>query len=353
MRILTLSHVDAAWIKQRPHFVAEALEAQGNDVLFAYARAFSRGKLVKTEMSCNTMPLMVAPNRIREHEMVRLIDATLQSLIAIALAVAYRPDVVWLCSPRLELVARLVRRMVRAELVYDYMDRNGAFDDAHERVADAERRLFMLADTVTCSSAVLRRDVESQAPHQAVQLMRNALSDPDRWSYRRGNVTARPGHVVLGYAGTISSWLDVDLLAEALRLRPHWSVRLWGPADVQVPAHGRIALEGVLNHAELADALHECDVLVMPFKMSPLIQAVDPVKAYEYVATGRGVVLPTYSETDHFEPYADRYEPGDVESFIHAVESAVGRSVPQDVGCFVEQNTWDARVRDLRLSGRR
>lgn len=353
MRILTLSHVDAAWIKQRPHFVAEALAAQGNDVLFAYARAFSRNKLVNTEISCKTMPLVVAPNRIRKQGAVRLIDGTLQSLIGLVLAVAYRPEVVWLCSPRLELVARLVRRLVGAELVYDYMDRNDAFDDAHERVADAERRLFRLADRVTCSSAVLLTDVDGQAPHQKVQLMRNALSDPDRWSFRPGSVSSRPGHVVLGYAGTISSWLDVDLLAEALRLRPQWSIRLWGPADIQVPEHERMTVEGVLNHADLPDALHQCDVLVMPFRMTPLIEAVDPVKAYEYVATGRGVVLPAYSETDHFEPYADRYDAGDVESFVRAVESAAGRPVPQAVSSFVEQNTWDARVRELRLAGRR
>lgn len=340
-----LSHVDARWIKQRPHFMAEGMNDADFDVTFAYARAFSRRAMVGGGVSCKSVPLLVVPNGLRSRRVWKRIDAVVQILWAVALAIVRRPDVVWLTGPRLGRCALWIRRMTGSRLVYDYMDRNALFDDATTAVAREEQNLLGRADLVLCSSSALLDDVERLAPTIPSLLVRNALADPGRWRPNDSRLSP-PGaeRVLIGYAGTISSWFDTGVVDSALEREPGWRVSAWGPCDVEMPGSDRFVWNGVVAHHVLPEALGSCDVLVMPFRLTPLIEAVDPVKAYEYIATGLPVVLPRYNGTDHFEPFAHRYTPGDADDFIRAVKAAVcaQRLEPADV--FTEQNTWTIRV---------
>lgn len=349
MRILMLSHVDARWIKQRPHFLAEALHDAGHDVLFAYARAYDRTRLQDTDLSCPAHALLTMPNRLRRGVLLISIDSVIQVAWAVVLRMRLRPDVVWLTSPRLAVAARFLQRWGRVRLVYDYMDRNALFDDVAAGVEDEELRMLRTSDLILCSSSALLADVNGLSQSAPAALVRNALGDPAVWKAARRDPHARPDEIVMGYAGTISSWFDFKLILAALDANPSWRLRLWGPADVPVPGHPRLLVEGVVAHRDLPDHLAECDVLVMPFALTPLIKAVDPVKAYEYVATGLAVVLPQYPETDHFEPMAQRYLAGDVGSFVDAVRRSSVNQTPDNARDeFVRANTWHERVAGLQ-----
>jgi hypothetical protein len=46
----------------------------------------------------------------------------------------------------------------------------------------------------------------------------------------------------------------------------------------------------------------------MPFKVNPLIEAVDPVKIYEYLLFGNFIIAPDYIELDKFGDLICRYK---------------------------------------------
>jgi hypothetical protein len=77
------------------------------------------------------------------------------------------------------------------------------------------------------------------------------------------------------------------------------------------------------------------------------------VNAYDFIASGCPVVLPNYSETQHFVEFAGLYQPGNAQEF----ESCVNREIAQRnfkkgrVDRFAMENTWTARVSELMASG--
>ena len=64
---------------------------------------------------------------------------------------------------------------------------------------------------------------------------------------------------------------------------------------------------GVLEHERLWEAAEQTDAMIMPFKVNPIIEAVDPVKLYEYINMGKAVIAPYYKEIERFRPYVYFY----------------------------------------------
>lgn len=342
MKFLVVSHVDARWIKQRPHFMSEALAARGHDVRFAYARAFNRSILGADSVTLPKFPLLLVPQRLQRP--LRFVDFLVQVMWALLLR-SFRPEVIVITSPRISVLGRVLRKVTGATLVYDHMDRSTAFEGAMGATLEDECQVVRSADLVLCSSGVLLRDVVAIRGSAGSLLVRNALSDPSRWIAGQRSRRTDNNELILGYCGTISAWFDWDVVAAALERNPGWRLRLWGPADVSLPRHPQVVYAGISPHGELPRILAGCDVLVMPFRVTPLIEAVDPVKAYEYIATGRGVVLSRYASSEPFARFAELFTSGDVDSFIQAVDRASrSRLASADVLAFAESNTWEARA---------
>lgn len=345
MSVLVLSHVDRDWIKQRPHFLAEALHQSGMPVLFAFAHAFRRRALVRQRLACPTFRLLLVPPVLREK--LSSIDRAVQRVISAVLARRLHPSVVIVTHPRLATLAMAVAAHEKAVLVYDCMDRVTLLAGGSAPDAPAEQELIRTSRLVTCSSERLLQDVSNVRRDAGAHLLRNALwGDRDWW----GGPGAREGdRLSLGYVGTVSAWMDWSVVTAALESRPGWQLNIWGPSDVVPPDHDRLRWHGVARHTDLPQVFARCDVLVMPFLLNELVLAVDPVKAYEYVASGRGVVLPRYAETEHFLPLAQLYEAGDVGSFLTAVEEAARRRNERwRVNEFVQANSWERRASELR-----
>jgi glycosyltransferase involved in cell wall biosynthesis len=93
--------------------------------------------------------------------------------------------------------------------------------------------------------------------------------------------------------------------------------------------------------------MRACSVLVMPFLVTPLIEGVDPVKIYEYIATGRPVVASDYKELEHFGPLIARYR--NARQFTQLVaESLIQVASKQgETRNFIETNCWKARALEI------
>lgn len=153
---------------------------------------------------------------------------------------------------------------------------------------------------------------------------------------------------IIGYYGAISEWFDVKMVREAAEARPDWQFVLIGDtvgADVSpLKRLPNVHLLGRQPYAALPGYLHQFDVACIPFLRTPLTDAADPVKFYEYLSAGKPVVAVDLPE---LEPHRDYFYPvRSVAHFVSQIEVALREQSPEKVQArieFARQNTWRHR----------
>lgn len=182
-------------------------------------------------------------------------------------------------------------------VVYDCSDLMPAFHHAGDRVARDERNLAQCASIITCSAQGLVEHIKSIAPDKPVFLIRNGV----HWE-RFQNTYKVPCQLKdipyprIGFVGSISYWIDIDLVAEVAKRRSDWHFVLIGPARVSVPQLPNIHLLPPVPPGEVNCYIHGFNVSIIPFRDMPLTRCVNPLKLYEYLACGKPVVATPYGD---------------------------------------------------------
>lgn len=107
----------------------------------------------------------------------------------------------------------------------------------------------------------------------------------------------------------ISHWFDFDIVRSLAEKYPDGSVILVGPVEVPVPPlPNNVIFIGTVLHLALAPILKAFDVGIIPFRRSSAIDAVNPVKLYEYLAAGLPVLSSRFSEIVEFSEFVTLYD---------------------------------------------
>jgi len=101
---------------------------------------------------------------------------------------------------------------------------------------------------------------------------------------------------ILVYLSQITDRVDFQLLTDIAQKRPEWNILLIGPIvcskQLIAPLQklSNIHFVGALPYKEAAKLVAQADVCILPHKMSNLTMTLDPIKIYDYLATGRPIV---------------------------------------------------------------
>ena len=126
------------------------------------------------------------------------------------------------------------------------------------------------------------------------------------------------------------------------KLAEHFEIHLYGPLEVTLPNIKNVSYHGSVAHAEIQTEMQKYDVLIMPFIINELIKSVNPVKLYEYVASGKVVLAPDYEETRVFENFIFRYKSfEDILSHLKSHKGLPDDSIRKE---FVQNSTWSGRL---------
>jgi glycosyltransferase involved in cell wall biosynthesis len=231
-------------------------------------------------------------------------------------------------------------------IVYDCLDAHPEFPTNRARVlADAERRLAGSADMVVATSEPLRRQMERWNP--AARLLPNACDfalfadlpapSPDAES------------LTIGYVGAVDSWFDMDLLARVADLEPRWRFEIVGAIEdvaSRIPRRPNLTFHGERAHREMPDFRRRFDVEIIPFRLSALTHATDPVKLYEAAAAGRTVVATPMRSLEQFARRGLVRLASTPEDFAREIASAAreGGEGARRQRAFARENTWDIRA---------
>lgn len=242
----------------------------------------------------------------------------------------------------------LAKILPNSRLVYDCMDHHGGFGNTGAGIAAQESRLLRESDAVVTTAQVLQEIAAAQNSNAV--LIRNA-TDFDYFSKKPStSFHDDQGRRVLGYYGAIADWLDVELLTKVAKRFPECLLLLIGSdecgARQQLMGLGNVKFTGEVNYLELTHFLYGMDVCLLPFKVTPLTLATNPVKVYEYLSAGKPVVAVNLPELSQFEGLV--WAAYGHDQFLSCVEDALtaigdGAAVAARQA-FAAVNTWDQRV---------
>lgn len=347
MKLLYLSHVSWSWTKQRPQFLAEELSHK-YEVTYVQEGSFRTRSNNSSEI-VRIKRLFLLP--FSRYFIIRLINEFLYKVQLYTLC--KESDIIWFTSP--QVVNWIPKRFfINKITIYDCMDDMIELYPSDKKMGDNEVVLYKKAKLVLASSSHLAGKLKQRYGSREIQIVNNAIStnfDNTTEALPSGYVDFfQKGKTILTYVGSISSWMDFDLLKAIHNKFPQITINLWGPPhNVTLPEHSGINLCGTVEHKYVSSILSSSDILIMPFVVNELIESVNPVKLYEYIYSGKPCLAPKYGESMQFKEYVNLYESH--EECLSQIEKIIKgdlKQKPQEA-CreFVKHNTWSDRAKSI------
>ncbi len=106
------------------------------------------------------------------------------------------------------------------------------------------------------------------------------------------------GKPIAGFYGSISAWLDQDLLVQTIKALPHWHFVFIGKVDCNVDKlqqFSTVYFLGSRPHNDLPKYIQNWNVAMLPFLNNKQIQMCNPLKLREYIASGTPVVTTDFN----------------------------------------------------------
>jgi teichuronic acid biosynthesis glycosyltransferase TuaH len=344
MRILYLIHTDWCWIKQRSQFLAEEL-AKKNDIFVVTKFSPRRTNLVVSKRPSYCISLPFLPFQIRSLRVLARIDEVIFASIFKRWNVIRQFDLIIVTHP---LLARYA--MWHANMIYDLHDDNANFYPVesflHEYIRKRNKEALHKARLVVFSSSYLQTKFTAET--QCSTIVRNGhnISLRPKKSFSPTPDIAKK----IFYFGTVSSWFDQRLLLHSLERAIRVEYHVIGPIDISRVAHKRIKWYGPLPHLTMLNLCSDADAFVMPFRITPLIKGVDPVKLYEYIAFGQPIITMYYSEVARFAPFVYFYH--NVDEYHTLIKRLEVNDLPpkgekKQVEDFLHNSSWSVRAREM------
>jgi len=255
------------------------------------------------------------------------------------------PIVYWISVPT---AISMINIRAQDKVIYYCGDDFSGLDGVdYDLVAPFEKQLIKKADMIYVVSDTLKQKM----PKNKTFLLRHGVDF---------NLFNKPANIdeslqkhrpTLGFYGSLSNWLDLDLLKQLAQARPEYDLLLIGKSKVNLDA--LLAFENVTHieaiaHNQLPKFSQHWQVALLPFVDNAQIRACDPLKLKEYLAAGAPIVATNF-------PAVDKYKEtiliaSDVQGFIQRVDWAVNLSRSsgliwrQNSSEQVKQDSWQKKA---------
>ena len=156
---------------------------------------------------------------------------------------------------------------------------------------------------------------------------------------------------VIGFFGTIDTWVDMGVIASLAKRFPQFSFVVVGRSSVPLDflqEMKNVYLTGPIPYAELPNFAQSFDVGLIPFLLNDLTKAVNPLKLMEYFAIGLPVIstrLPDILDVPGPLFFASTHQ-----EFGDQLESVLSRDctiLKKEALETAKKNSWDSRAEDF------
>ncbi len=242
---------------------------------------------------------------------------------------------------------------------YRLADRLDKFAAIPANVGELQKELIRRVDFVLATSRSLWEWARA-VREDHVYYLPNAVSEIffEEAGESPGDFPAE-GTPVAVYAGTIDTRFDLDTLTFAVRELKEVHFLLVGPLTdkslraglEELAAEDNFTMVGAKPYESLPAYLQGAAAGLIPFQLNELTEAVNPIKYFEYLASGLPVVAPHMRELKEMggplHSYSDR------EGFCAAVQEAVaagkGQAYRNELRQFALKHTWRSRFEEIKV----
>ncbi len=244
----------------------------------------------------------------------------------------------------------------RATVVYDCVDDHGAqagVDRNPQRVQEEEAAIIKRSILVLTTSRRLFELKRHQ--HSNVNLLLNA---GDVTAFLKSvavapEIAALPKPVI-GTVGALDGYkIDFELLLQVARRRPAWQFALVGEPVLdhgntlleELQALSNVHLLGSVDHRVVPSYVQGFDVCIIPYRSNAYNAASFPLKFWEFMATGKPVVVTGVPELKEYRTligYADSAE--EFEKNIETALRLASLAQGEQRRALAQEHTWEQRV---------
>ena len=238
-----------------------------------------------------------------------------------------------------------------SRLIYDYIDYHEGFNNTPTEIDLLENKLFKNAYFIISASSYLDKIASKYSEKHAI--IRNAC-EYEYFSSAPEKIYRDPkGRKILGYYGAIAEWFDQDLIKEVAKRFSNCLIMLIGQDTVNAKANLKIfpniMFVGEVPYKDIPTYLYSFDVCLLPFKITPLTLATNPLKVYEYLSAGKTVVSVDLPEIYQFEGLVKVSR--NAEEFLVEIKNAISLSINHEIIInrknFAKKQTWQHRTEKL------
>lgn len=259
----------------------------------------------------------------------------------------------WTQSP---IAASLLGKLETRAIIYDNTDDwtlAGFGGKAQQQIEAGDRYFTNHADLVLTCSPFLTK--QKQVAGANVAYVRNGVDLKLYQSQPEAKIIEpvlkdlpRP---ILGYTGSLHAGrLDLALLKKLADSRPEWSLVLVGPnflppaETLDLQSRANLHLTGSRPFKTLPALISQFDLLILPHLVTTFTESLDPIKVYEYLATGKPIVAAPVAGVRDYPGLI--YLANSVDEFIFQVEAALAEPANlRTARCeAAKQHDWEDRL---------
>ncbi|ASP39650.1 glycosyl transferase [Bacterioplanes sanyensis] len=215
----------------------------------------------------------------------------------------------------------------------------------HDTVSQREQELVQRADLILAAS----ENLAARFPSARTQLLPHGV---DYHSFAspapRAPDLPNDGRPIAGFYGSLSQWIDIELLQQTASALPHWHFVFVGQPVVDISALQRlenVTFLGPRPHGELPSYSQHWQASLLPFRDNAQIRACNPLKLLEYMAAGRPIVSTRFPALSAY-PGAVSVVDG-VDDMVAALQRAASTTTLDSQQQLASQHDWDRRADQL------
>ena len=351
MKILYFSPLPFHDLKQRPQEIAEALSKR-HDVWYIEPTISYIGTLRNRALSCYTDSYDISPTlhilkldgrfslplRMQFMDPLRINTIFERRQLSNLLKTC---DMIWIGY---EVWQRLLPLDVSKMLVYDKMDDNvklSADRIIRKYLTNCEKQLLKKCNIIFVTA---RQFLDRMQAYSNVYLVPNGFQYLQPMHAQQVYRTSRK---VFGYIGKISHWFDTEAVKRLAVANPDCDIILVGPCDISKCKMPNIKYAGTVPKEEVPDWICSFDVCLYPFKQTELLDTINPVKIYEYLAYNKPVLAVNSNEIQEFKKLIYIYDTYDEMVSMSHKKLNVPFKSEVEYKKFLEQNSWITRVEQI------
>lgn len=206
------------------------------------------------------------------------------------------PNIVWVDTPEYGVLFSMFPQSVK---ILRVADKNQFFQGTTKKIINYQFELAKQADLLLVTSFALEEEMLARGLNNVWRIPNGV--EKSRFycniTPKKPNEYYNLAGKIAVYAGEIQTWFDLELMKQVAQSNPSVNFIIIGKPKIDISEVDKInnlKFLGEKPPQDMLDYMSFADVGIIPFIKSEFVDAINPVKYYEYLACGLPVVS-TYS----------------------------------------------------------